>query len=156
MDLLPTFASIAKGKLPDVELDGKDATAFLTRQSETSPRDEYLYYAGCLLTGVRSGQWKLVLPRTKSPAGLGWWGRMIEAVPELQLFNLDDDPGETKSVASGHPEVVAALMKRVERARRELGDIDHTGSRARSFDEGPRTLQVPLKKQVGKTKKSKQ
>ncbi len=75
---------------------------------------------------------------------------MIEAVPELQLFNLDDDPGETKNIASGHPEVVAALMKRVERARRELGDIDQTGSGARFFDEGPRTLQVPLNKQVEK------
>ena len=63
MDLLPTFASIAEGELPEVELDGKDATDFLTRKSETSPRDEYLYYSGCLLTGVRSGKWKLVLPR---------------------------------------------------------------------------------------------
>jgi len=38
MDLLPTFASIAKGELPEVELDGQDATKFLMRQSETSPR----------------------------------------------------------------------------------------------------------------------
>lgn len=150
MDLLPTFASIAKGELPAVKLDGKDATEFLTRQSRTSPRDEYLYYAGCLLTGVRSGEWKLVLPRVKSPAGLGWWGRMIEAVPEIQLYNLDDDPGETSNVASGHPEVVAALMKRIERARQELGDIDKTGSGARFFEEGPRTLQNPLRKPGGK------
>jgi arylsulfatase A-like enzyme len=55
MDLLPTFASIAKGELPEVELDGQDATKFLMRQSKTSPRDEYFYYSGCLLTGVRSG-----------------------------------------------------------------------------------------------------
>ena len=67
MDLLPTFASIANGKLPDVELDGNDATDFLTGKSKISPRDEYLYYSGCLLTGVRSGQWKLVLPRERAP-----------------------------------------------------------------------------------------
>ncbi len=137
MDLLPTFASIAGGKLPDVELDGKDATDFLVRKSETSPRDEYFYYSGCLLTGVRSGKWKLVLPREKSPAGLGWWGRMIEAVPETLLFNLYDDPGESTNVASNNPNVVKALMARIERARKELGDLEQTGSGARFFDEGP-------------------
>ena len=145
MDLLPTFASIAKGELPEVELDGKDATQFLTRQSKRSPRDEYLYYSGCLLTGVRSGQWKLVLPRAKAPQGLGWWGRMIEAVPETMLFNLDDDPAETTNVANHHPDVVTTLMKRIERARNELGDIDQTGSGARFFEDGPRRLQVPMK-----------
>jgi arylsulfatase A-like enzyme len=146
MDLLPTFANIAKATLPKVELDGKDATEFLTRKSKTSPRDEYLYYSGCLLTGVRSGEWKLVLPRDKAPEGLGWWGRMIEAVPETMLFDLDEDPGETTNVASEHPDVVASLMKRIERARTELGDIDQTGSGARFFDKGPRKLQVPVKK----------
>ncbi len=146
MDLLPTFASIAKGKLPDVELDGKDATEFLTGKSETSPRDEYFYYSGCLLTGVRSGSWKLVLPRVNAPQGLGWWARMIEAVDEIHLFDLEADPGETTNVAAEHPEVVAVLMKRITRARAELGDIDQTGTKARFFDKGPRKLQSPIKK----------
>ena len=146
MDLLPTFAKLADASLPDVELDGADASEFLMRESAKSPRDEYLYYSGCLLTGVRSGEWKLVLPRTKAPRGLGWWGRMIEAVPETHLFNLTADPGETTNVAAEHPEVVSSLMKRIERARKELGDIDRTGSGARMFDKGPRKLQVPIKR----------
>jgi arylsulfatase len=144
MDLLPTIANIANAPLPKVELDGMDATEFLTRESTNSPRVEYLYYSGCLLTGVRSGGWKLVLPRDKAPQGLGWWGRMIEAVAETMLFDLDSDPGETINVALDHPDVVASLMKRVERARQELGDIDQTGSGARFFDPGPRRLQVPI------------
>lgn len=146
MDLMPTFASVAGATPPDAEIDGTDATDFLTGKSETSPRDEYLYYSGCLLTGVRSGSWKLVLPRVDSPNGLGWWGRMIEAVPQTLLFDLKADPGETTNVAADHPEVVAALMKRIARARAELGDIDQVGSQARFFDEQPRTLQVPIKK----------
>ncbi|NND97564.1 MAG: hypothetical protein HKN47_09580, partial [Pirellulaceae bacterium] len=80
------------------------------------------------------------------PAGLGWWGRMIEEVPETVLFNLNDDPGETTNVAKQHPEVVASLMNRIERARSDLGDIDQTGSGARLMDKGPRKLQVPIKK----------
>lgn len=148
MDLLPTFASVARGKLPSVEIDGKDATEFLIGNTKASPRDEYLYYSGCLLTGVRSGYWKLVLPRPDAPKGLGWWGRMIEAVPQTLLFNLKADPGETTNVATEHPEVVAAMMKRIARARTELGDIDQVGTHARLFDQQPRTLQVPIKKSV--------
>jgi len=146
MDLLPTFANIAKAALPKVELDGRDATAFLIGKSPNSPRDEYLYYSGCLLTGVRSGPWKLVLPRPKAPPGLGWWGRMIDAVPHAQLFNLENDIGESTDVAAEHADVVAALMQRIDRARRELGDIDRTGSGARSYDAGPRQLEVATKR----------
>lgn len=138
MDLLPTFAALAGAKLPEYPIDGRDASEFLLGKAETSPRDEYFYYTGCLLTGVRSGQWKLVLPRPANPPGTGWWGRMIEAVPELQLFNLTDDPGETTNVAADNPEVVAALMKRIDRAREELGDMDRVGSGARSYDPMPR------------------
>lgn len=154
MDLLPTFANLAHAKLPDVTLDGMDATEFLTQKSPTSPRDEYLYYSGCLLTGVRSEDWKLVLPRSKAPEGLGWWGRMIEAVSETALYNLKTDPGETKNVAVDHPDVVASLMERIQAARTELGDIDQTGSGARFFDKGPRKLQVRGKKKASKNKES--
>lgn len=141
MDLLPTFAKIAGAKLPtDRKLDGRDATAFLLGETETSPRDDYFYYAGCMLTGVRVGQWKLVLPRPANPPGLGWWGRMIDEVKELQLFDLKSNPGETTNLASNHPEEVQRLMQRIEAARQELGDIDITGSGARFFDKGTRMV----------------
>ena len=141
MDLLPTFAKLAGAKLPtDHKLDGRDATAFLLGEADASPRDDYFYYAGCLLTGVRSDQWKLVLPRPDNPPGTGWWGRMIEAIKEVQLFDLKADPGETASVAEKHPEVVAQLMKRIKAARADLGDMHVTGSGARFFDEGPRIV----------------
>jgi arylsulfatase len=154
MDLLPTFAALSGARLPDVRLDGRDASAFLLGKSPTSPREDYFYYAGCLLTGVRAGQWKLVLPRPGMPRGTGWWGRMIEAVEELQLFDLNADPGETTNLAKAHPELVARLQARIRGAREELGDLDQVGTGARFFDDGPRRLQVPAspakKKRPGK------
>ena len=141
MDFLPTFAKLAGAELPGHRtLDGCDATAFLLGESEESPREDYFYYAGCLLTGVRVNQWKLVLPRPENPPGTGWWGRMIEAIGETQLFDLNADPGETTNVAKQNPDVVAKLMKRIEKARAELGDMDVVGSGARFFDEGPRQV----------------
>ena len=145
MDLLPTFATLAGAHLPaTLTLDGRDATDFLLGKSARSPRDEYLYYTGCLLTGVRLHQWKLVLPRPANPPGTGWWGRLIERIAEPQLFDLTADPGETTNLAAQHPDVVASLSQRLAAARTELGDIDRTGRGARFFDAGPRRLQVPL------------
>lgn len=146
MDLFPTFASLAGCKLPEQTFDGFDASHFLTGRKTTSPRDEYLYYTATRITGVRSGRWKLVLPRPAKPADAGWWGRMIEAIPANQLYDLTADPGETKDLASQHPETVADLMKRVERARGELGDFDRVGSGARFFDDGPKRPDMNVSK----------
>ncbi len=150
MDLLPTFTKFVNGEVPaGIVLDGRDASDFLTGKSEHSPRDEYLYYAGCLLTGIRVDDWKLVLPRPANPRGTGWWGRMIEAVESVRLFDLKNDPGETRNVANEQPDVVASLMHRIERSRKEFGDLEVTGSGVRLFDEAPRSIE-PL---VASTKK---
>jgi arylsulfatase A-like enzyme len=141
MDLLPTFASLAGAKLPsDLVVDGHDLNPFLSGKTERSPRAEYFYYAGCRLLGVRDSRWKLVLPRPAKPEGLFWWSRMIDAVGETELYDLTADIGETKNVAKLHPEIVNELMKRIARAREELGDHDRTGKGARFFDTGPRRV----------------
>jgi len=144
LDLLPTFAAIGGASLPDRKIDGLNASDFLFGNTKDSPREDYFYYSGCLLTGVRSGSWKLVVPRPNNPSGTGWWGRLIEEVSEIQLFDLDHDMAEASNVASFHPDIVQSLMKRIEWARDELGDIDKTGSGARFLDEGERRLQVPI------------
>ena len=138
MDLLPTFAVLAGASLPSITLDGRNAIDFLLGQTSISPRKEYLYYAATRLTGIRSGRWKLELPRPANPVETGWWGRFLEAIPAIQLYDLDTDPGETSDVAAQNPEVVEELMKQVEHARAELGDWNQIGSGARFFDAGPK------------------
>ena len=143
MDLMPTLAKIAGAEMPkDVTIDGLEAVSFLLGNEDKSPRDDYFYYSGCLLTGVRVDQWKLELPRLGNPLGTGWWGRLIEKVDTIELYDLDEDPGEKINLADKHPDVVARLMERIEAAREELGDITITGKGARFFDKGPRKLQT--------------
>lgn len=40
----------------------------------------------------------------------------------LALYDLDNDPGETRNIATDHPEIVARLQKLAEPIRQELGD----------------------------------
>lgn len=146
MDLFPTLAKIAGAEMPkDRTIDGLEAVNFLLGEDETSPREEYLYYAGCLLTGIRVNQWKLELPRQVSPSGTGWWGRMLEEIDSVQLYNLNEDVAEEVNLAEKYPDVVKSLMKRIEAARKELGDLDVNGTGARFFDPETRSLQFPIK-----------
>ncbi|MBN1591308.1 MAG: sulfatase [Pirellulales bacterium] len=102
MDLLPTLAKLAGAKVPDDRvIDGKDIWPVLAGQpAAKSPHDRFFYYGGNRLRAVRSGNWKLHLPR-KQPKAKG------PAAPAL--YDLGNDLGEKNDVAAEHPEVVERL-----------------------------------------------
>lgn len=140
MDLLPTFARLAGAELPDDRvIDGKDIWSLMSGQpGAKTPHEAFFYYAFVHLEAVRSGKWKLVLPRPARPRWTSWSARMIDAVPEVQLYDLQNDIGEEHNVAANNPEVVSRLTELVRRAREDLGDYDRIGNAARFFDDGPR------------------
>jgi len=140
MDLMPTLANLAGTRPPrDRVIDGRDIRDLLAgKAGAKSPHEAFFTYNWVRLNSVRSGKWKLALPRPARPPGTGWSGRMIDAVPAPQLFDLHADIGEKHDVAAENPEVVERLMGLVEKARADLGDYDRMGSGARFFDEGPR------------------
>ncbi|MEM1442841.1 MAG: sulfatase [Verrucomicrobiota bacterium] len=146
IDFLPTFASLAGVSIPEIgPIDGVDQSAFLKGEADSSARDHFFYYAGTHLHGVRWEKWKLVLPRVEKPGHLGWWARMIDEVPEVTLYDLDNDIEETTNVATEHPEVVARMEKMIEEARADLGDFDRIGTGARFHDEPAPTERIPAK-----------
>lgn len=139
IDLLPTFAALAGGRLPDDRiLDGRDLGALLRDPANTaSPHEAFYYYCFTHLQAVRSGKWKFVRKRPEHPPWVGFSGRFAgNAVDELSLYDLEKDPAETTNVAADHLEVLARLRQLAHEARMDLGDYDHTGSGARFFD-GP-------------------
>jgi len=138
MDILPTFARLAGAALPKGRtLDGQDLAPLLTGRAGAQGKEAFFFYCYTHLQAVRNRRWKLVLPRPAKPPWTGWSARMVDAVPDPQLYDLQADPAEKHDVAAGNPEVVAELMKLVEKAREELGDYDRVGKGARFFD-GPR------------------
>ncbi|MHC4582398.1 MAG: sulfatase family protein, partial [Planctomycetota bacterium] len=91
MDLLPTFARLARARLADDRIiDGRDIWLLLSgAPGAKSPHEAFYFYNYLRLNAVRSGKWKLVLPRPASPPGTGWSGRMIDAVEKTQLHDLE-------------------------------------------------------------------
>ncbi len=109
IDILPTFVSLANGKLPtDRKLDGKDITPLLLGQKDAKGHEKYYYYRagareGGTLEAVRSGQWKLELQTGK-------------------LYDLKKDIEESKDVAEKNEETVKLLKAYADLARADMGD----------------------------------
>lgn len=116
MDLLPTFAKLGGAPLPmNRKLDGVDVWPVLAGDSETPPRDQFFYFRGLNLEAVRWGPWKLHLSLAGDKAG----GRKDK--PRPQLFQLDNDLGETQDVATQEPEIVKRLQSLADSMREDLG-----------------------------------
>jgi len=96
MDLLPTFAKLAGGKVPgDRIIDGRDISPLLRDPDNAkSPHEAFFYHRGSDLRAVRSGPWKLHA--------------------NGQLYNLDKDIAESNNVAGQNPQVVARLKRYME------------------------------------------
>ncbi|MBM3496436.1 MAG: sulfatase [Armatimonadetes bacterium] len=98
LDLFPTCVRLAGGRPPSaVRLDGRDIRSVLTGRTTKQSRD-ILYYRGEALEAVRSGRWKLHLPR-----------REQNADRPAELYDLQADIGETRNLAASEPAVVRRL-----------------------------------------------
>ncbi len=121
MDLLPTIASLTGSELPkEVKIDGYDISKTILGDAP-SPRTEMIYYsAQGKLEGLRQGAWK-VLVKAKVPPNPKQDNRRTNSSPQpnaspepdLFLFNLTDDIGESNNLAGAHPEKVKTLQSRM-------------------------------------------
>ncbi len=93
---------------------GEDSFSLLPvfRGAESSARDTLISHSIGGSFAIRQGSWKLCLC-----AGSGGWSAPRESeakkkgLPPMQLYNLADDPAETRNLVKSHPERVAALLR---------------------------------------------
>ncbi len=141
LDVLPTFAALAGAQTPkDRVIDGVDQRGLITGRSK-SRRDVFYYYLWTHLQAVRSGDWKLHLPRPYRPE---WLKPLVNAnhvdpadeqeIRSPLLFNLAEDIGERHDLADRHPDLVKKLLAIAEQAREDIGDYNRTGKNMRFFD----------------------
>lgn len=110
-DLLPTFAEMANLKLQAQPIDGMSLVGILKKPGVSLERDaiyfHYPHYHHSIPGGaIRSGDWKLI-------EFFGDEG--------LELYNLKDDIGEKKNLASKYPERVSELQGQLAQWRRDVG-----------------------------------
>lgn len=130
IDILPTVAGLVGADLPKNKIDGLDISTLLFGDADgQSPRESfYCYYGGGQLQAVRDGRWKLHFPHSYNsmklgkPGSGGVSGKAKGSKTELELYDLENDLGETQNVLNQHPDVVDRLKKMGDEARRELGD----------------------------------
>jgi len=141
MDMLPTIATLAGASTPtDRAIDGHDISELLHGTLEAnSPTEAFIYYQRTQVQAFRVGNWKLHIPREAENK----WGHYSKAEDDiaiecLQLYNLEDDIGESTNRAREYPDIVAQLMGHVEWARKDIGDYSRIGENARFFDPEPR------------------
>jgi arylsulfatase len=147
MDLLPTFAELARAPRPtDRVIDGKSIVPLLRgEKTANTPHDRFYYYFGNELHSVRSGRWKLRAENilaNESIYNKEW--RDVDAVVPAALYDLRRDPSEQKSVMRDHPRITKRLEKLLESARADLGDsltgVEPSGAREIGRQDRPRSV----------------
>ncbi len=149
-DLLPSLAAIAGVEVPsDYQPDGLDMSDALLGRSEPERPGTIVWEYGTLPgvrffpglerdrsppLAIREGDWKLLM----TPDGY-----------ELELYNLRDDPEESRNIAGRHPERVEAMREELLAWRKStpiarhapvtvLGDL--FGGTVRLYDTGTEAL----------------
>ena len=103
-DFLPTAMELAGAKPPaGLKTDGLSLVSFL--KGGPAPKREYFYFElheGRPQQAIRFGDWKAVIAGPRKP---------------MELYDLANDPGETKDLAPGRPDLVSKARALMESAR---------------------------------------
>jgi arylsulfatase A len=124
IDIFPTFAHLANAPLPRNPVDGKNVWDLITNKpGATNPHTFYAFSTNQKFEGVLSsdGRWKLHLPhpyRTLvEPGRDGQAGKYRIDQIGLSLFDLDNDPFESRNVLDQFPAVADRLQALAETHR---------------------------------------
>ncbi|MBM3858932.1 MAG: arylsulfatase [Verrucomicrobia bacterium] len=119
-DILATTAAIVGEKLPAASKAAQDSynilPAILGKSSGKPLRADMIVHSADGVFAIRRGPWKYIegIPVDNIKPGI----RKTRADEfRAQLYNLQDDPAETKDVSAQHPDVVKELVALLDRYR---------------------------------------
>ena len=115
-DWMATFAEMLAVKLPDNAAEDSVSLLPLLRGKDAPTRQDLVHQSYCCPPlAIREGPWKLGLcPGYGSLEGASPEDAKRRGLPPVQLYNLEDDLGETKNLALEHPEIVQRLRAKLE------------------------------------------
>jgi arylsulfatase A-like enzyme len=146
-DLMATCAEVLGVKLPDSAAEDSVSFLPLLRGEDRPTRQDLVHQCYSELLAIRQGPWKLALCAGDGverpwcnekgvPHDIGEAEARQRGLPPIQLYNVVDDPGETKNLQAEHPEIV----------RRLYGLLEKYVSEGRSTPGAPQKndVEVPL------------
>jgi iduronate 2-sulfatase len=102
VDLLPTLMELCELQSP-TNLDGRSLLPQLRDPNKPTSKPAYSFWTGGQKT-VRTDRWRLIAGDMKNNSNR-----------QLELFDYETDPEETRNHHDQHPEVVAELLKLLEK-----------------------------------------
>ena len=118
VDLPATFALLAGADpAPFLALDSLDTSVRLL--TDAPARDHVVSHAGGDRFSIRQGKWSYVTPSPSADLGSFHGPGHLKGAPTNvpQLYDLEQDPGETVNLADRHPEVAERLRARLAEVR---------------------------------------
>jgi arylsulfatase A-like enzyme len=104
-DLTPTLLDLAGVQRDDIQFDGRSLLPMV--RGEVASHDGEFYLTECTWMrkhGWRTPQWKLIVALEPD----------FHFKPEVELYNLIEDPLENHNLAQSQPEIVASLQARMD------------------------------------------
>ena len=120
-DLMATLAEITGADLPAGAAEDSFSLApvLLDRAPATPVREAIVHHSSQGMFSIREGDWKLVLGRGSGGFSTPRQLKPQAGEPDGQLYNLREDPQETKNVYPDHPEIVERLTRLLEKYQAE-------------------------------------
>jgi arylsulfatase len=110
VDIFPTLATIAGGKVPDDRaIDGVDQTPLLLGESEDSAREGVLIFSGRTLLAVKWRRFKIFLTGDDPAPRNRTWRRLWAPL----VYNVEQDPREEVDIAIQNLWILEPLMKQI-------------------------------------------
>jgi len=108
LDVLPTIASAVKAPLKRA-VDGVDLLPLMQKDQPLKPRSLFWKRGSQTFSAARHGDWKLIHIKNKGEA------------ERWELYNLKDDPTETKSLHDTHPKQLEKMKHLYLQWEKEVG-----------------------------------
>ncbi len=120
-DFFATFADLLgrKGDIPDNAAEDSFSFYPCLKGSKDPTRPFTIHHSISGKFAIRKGDWKLIMARD---AGGGWalpWKKISTKAKVVQLYDLKDDPSETKNLEDARPEIVTELVNDLAKALRD-------------------------------------
>jgi arylsulfatase A len=118
IDLLPTMCALAGKPLPpNVTIDGRNISDVILRGAPT-PHDQLVLFDNENVVGIRTQRWKYVSHEYQRSILFPYQGRGYP-----QLYDMQSVEPEQYSLAGRHPDVLADMHQRWQRATAEFAPL---------------------------------